>query len=63
MMVTPKYLPFVAPLFEYIDAAIGENFLVYENIAGGGAAMRAYARMQFPDMTDLECNCVVGWLY
>jgi len=42
------------PLFEGIDNDQIDQFLMKSNIREGGAAMTAYARMQFTSMTDQE---------
>lgn len=46
-----KLLP---PLFEGIDEEQIEGFLMRSDIQEGGAAMTAYARMQFASITDTE---------
>lgn len=46
-----KLLP---PLFEGIDQDQLDSFITDETLADGGAAMTAYARMQFSEMTDTE---------
>ncbi len=46
-----KLLP---PLFEGINNDQLEEFLSEEELANGGAAMTAYAKMQFTEMTQLE---------
>ncbi len=50
-----KLLP---PLFEGIDDDEIEDFLMRSNIQEGGAAMTAYARMQFTRMSDLEREAI-----
>jgi hypothetical protein len=42
------------PLFEGIEDAQIDQFLMKSNIQEGGAAMTAYAKMQFARITDLE---------
>jgi hypothetical protein len=46
------------PLFEGIDDDQIEQFLMKSNIQEGGAAMTAYARMQFTQMSSVERNAV-----
>jgi hypothetical protein len=46
-----KLLP---PLFEGIDQDELDSFITDESLADGGAAMTAYARMQFTEMTKIE---------
>lgn len=47
-----KMLP---PLFEnWNDEALAENISEIENIADGGAALMAYAKLQYQDMTEVE---------
>lgn len=46
------------PLFEGIDDAQIDQFLMKSNIQEGGAAMTAYARMQFMQMTNVERHMV-----
>ncbi len=46
------------PLFEGIDDDQIEQFLMKSNIQEGGAAMTAYARMQFMQMSLVEKNAV-----
>ncbi len=55
-----KLLP---PLFEGIDEQMKANFLTDENLAGGGEAMTAYAKMQFTEMTDIEKKHIEEGLY
>lgn len=50
------------PLFEGIDDEQIEQFLMKSNIQEGGAAMTAYARMQFTRITDLERDRIVRGL-
>jgi hypothetical protein len=54
-----KLLP---PLFEGIDEEQIEDFLMRSNIQEGGAAMTAYARMQFASITDTERESIVQGL-
>lgn len=46
-----KLLP---PVFDDIDLTGTESFITEGNIADGGAAMTAFARMQFTQMNELE---------
>jgi hypothetical protein len=46
------------PLFEGIDDDQIEQFLMKSNIQEGGAAMTAYARMQFMQMSSVERSAV-----
>ena len=39
-----------------------EEFFTEENISGGGAAMTAYAKMQFTDISDKERGLVAEGL-
>ncbi|MBI4229103.1 MAG: DUF2779 domain-containing protein [Deltaproteobacteria bacterium] len=50
------------PLFEDVD--ISKSQLLFENdrISEGGAAMIAYAKMQFSEMTDEERNAIIRGL-
>ncbi|MBP7509074.1 MAG: DUF2779 domain-containing protein [Prolixibacteraceae bacterium] len=50
------------PLFEGIDDNQIEQFLMKSNIQEGGAAMTAYARMQFMQMSDLERYAIASGL-
>ena len=50
------------PLFEGIDDEQIEQFLMKSNIQEGGAAMTAYARMQFTQMSDLERKAIAKGL-
>ena len=54
-----KLLP---PLFEGIDEEQIEGFLMRSNIQEGGAAMTAYARMQFVSITATERDSIVQGL-
>jgi hypothetical protein len=54
-----KLLP---PLFEGIDENDIEKFLMRSNIQEGGAAMTAYARMQFTHMSDQERTAIAKGL-
>lgn len=54
-----KQLPYA---FEGIDENIKETFINTEQIADGGAAMTAYARIQFTQMSELERNSVINSL-
>ena len=43
------------PLFEnWNDEALAENISEIENIADGGSALMAYAKLQYQDMTEVE---------
>jgi hypothetical protein len=50
-----KLLP---PLFEDVDEEMLDDFITDPKLADGGAAMTAYARMQFSEMTDSERNLI-----
>jgi Domain of unknown function(DUF2779) len=50
------------PLFEGIDDEQIEQFLMNSNIQEGGAAMTAYAKMQFASITGLERDRIVKGL-
>jgi hypothetical protein len=50
-----KLLP---PLFEGIDEDQIDEFLMKRDIQEGGAAMTAYARMQFMHMSDMESKAI-----
>ena len=54
-----KLLP---PLFEGIDDDQIESFLMRSNIQEGGAAMTAYAKMQFVNISDNERVSIVNGL-
>lgn len=54
-----KLLP---PLFENIDQEISEKFITNEMLAEGGAAMTAFAKMQFTQMSELEHEKIVEGL-
>jgi len=54
-----KLLP---PLFEGIDDDQIEQFLMRSNIQEGGAAMTAYARMQFAQISDIERESIIKGL-
>jgi len=59
-IVSPyKLLP---PLFEGIDDDQIEEFLMNSNIQEGGAAMTAYAKMQFALISDKERNYIIRGL-
>ncbi|MDP8203751.1 MAG: DUF2779 domain-containing protein, partial [Candidatus Tenebribacter mawsonii] len=59
-LVSPyKLLP---PLFADIDPEEMENFMTDSNLADGGAAMTAYAKIQFTDMSEQERNQVINGL-
>jgi hypothetical protein len=55
-----KLLP---PLFDDLDQDTIENLVTDDSIADGGAAMTAYARMQFTEMSDSERQKVAKGLY
>lgn len=50
-----KLLP---PLFDDCSVEEAEMFMTNENISGGGAALTAYAKMQFTEMSETERNLV-----
>jgi hypothetical protein len=50
-----KLLP---PIFDDLDLATMDALITEGSIADGGAAMTAYARMQFTQMSDDECQRV-----
>lgn len=50
------------PLFKGIDDDQIEQFLMKSNIQEGGAAMTAFARMQFTQMSDLEKDAIASGL-
>ncbi len=50
------------PLFEDVDISKDELLLENEHISEGGAAMIAYAKMQFSEMTDEERNAIIRGL-
>jgi hypothetical protein len=50
------------PLFEGIDEEQIEEFYMKSNIKEGGAAMTAYAKMQFTKMSDLEREAIANGL-
>jgi hypothetical protein len=54
-----KLLP---PLFEDIDYDQIESFLMRSNIQEGGAAMTAYAKMQFARISDIERDSIIKGL-
>ncbi len=54
-----KLLP---PLFEDIDPEELANFTTDSKLADGGAAMTAYAKMQFTDISDVERNEIIQGL-
>lgn len=51
------------PLFEGVDDKQLDSFITDENLAAGGAAMMAYAKMQFMEMTETEKKLVIEGLY
>ena len=50
-ILASKLLP---PVFDDIDLEIAESLITEGNIADGGAAMTAFARMQFTQMSEME---------
>ena len=55
-----KMLP---PLFEnWNDEELAENISELENIADGGAALIAYAKLQYQDMTEVERTEIIAGL-
>lgn len=54
-----KRLP---PIFTDLDLEEMDALILDGSIADGGAAMTAYSRMQFTEMTDAECDRVAGAL-
>jgi hypothetical protein len=55
-----KMLP---PLFEnWNDEELAENISELENIADGGAALMAYAKLQYQDMTEVERTEIINGL-
>jgi len=50
------------PLFEGIDDEQIEDFIMKNDIREGGAAMVAYARMQFAQMSESEKNSIITGL-
>lgn len=54
-----KLLPL---LFEDIDSEELENFITDSKLADGGAAMTAYAKMQFTDIADVEREKIIKGL-
>jgi hypothetical protein len=55
-----KLLP---PIFTDLDLATMDSLVLSsDSIADGGAAMTAYARMQFTEMSDAECDRVASAL-
>ena len=54
-----KLLP---PLFEDINPEELANFTTDSKLADGGAAMTAYAKMQFADISDIERNEIIQGL-
>jgi len=49
-------------LFEDIPMEEAENFLTEEHLAGGGAALTAFAKMQFTEMSETERQHVMDGL-
>ena len=49
-------------LFDDLDGENLEEFLMGDRLADGGAAMTAYAMMQFTEMTELERSRIVEGL-
>jgi hypothetical protein len=54
-----KLLP---PLFEDIDQKTAENFITSDSLADGGAAMTAFSKMQFTQITELERQKIIEGL-
>ena len=54
-----KLLP---PLFEGIDDLQIDEFLMNSNIQEGGAAMTAYAKMQFYKISEIEKDTIIKGL-
>lgn len=54
-----KCLP---PIFSDLDLVEMENLISEGSIADGGAAMTAYSRMQFTEMSDIECERITSAL-
>ncbi|HRK01511.1 MAG TPA: DUF2779 domain-containing protein, partial [Oligoflexia bacterium] len=50
-----KLLP---PIFSDLDVAEMDLLITSDSIADGGGAMTAYARMQFTEMSEIECDRV-----
>ena len=50
------------PLFEGVTDEALDSFITDENLADGGAAMMAYAKMQFMEMTESERKLVMDGL-
>ena len=51
------------PIFNGLSVEEMDKFITDEKLADGGAAMTAYARMQFTSMSDLEKERIVQELY
>ncbi len=59
-MISPyKLLPH---LFDNIDEDLIDEFFMSDQLADGGAAMTAYAKMQFAQITELERNKIASGL-
>ena len=54
-----KLLP---PLFDNIDQDLVEEFTTEEKLSDGGAAMVAFAKMQFTEMSDIEREAIIKGL-
>ena len=54
-----KLLPLI---FDDIDPNELDNFMTDSKLADGGAAMTAYAKMQFTEMSDLERDKIIEGL-
>ena len=52
----------LGPLYEDIDLSTDELILESDKITEGGAAMIAYARMQFTEMSELEREAIIRGL-
>jgi hypothetical protein len=50
------------PLFEGVTDEELDSFIMDENLADGGAAMMAYAKMQFMEMTESERKFIIDGL-
>lgn len=54
-----KLLP---PIFEDIEQDLADEFTTEENLADGGAAMVAFAKMQFTEISEAERNAIIKGL-
>jgi hypothetical protein len=57
---SPYYL--LPPLFDDIPNEEIDNFITNEDLAGGGAALTAFAKIQFTEMTEIERQHVIDGL-